>query len=362
MTADAPRTVGSDRVSVPLALVRRTIVDVLLASGAVEETAGPQAEQLVEGDLRGHPSHGLQRLPMLVRRIRNGVIDPAALGRYEWRSPVLLAVDGERGLGPAVAGRALDVIMGRATEHGVAVATIANANHLGMLAPLVERAARAGFVCIATTTSEPLVHAWGGREAAVGTNPFSMAAPTDEEPVVIDMSTGEISRGKVIDHANRGEPLPVGAVVDADGNPTTDPERALGGSISPFGGAKGYALAVGMQMLVGALTASTLGRSIVGTLDADEPCNKGDVIICLDPRVATGDDRAAALGDFVRELREGTPVDPERPILAPGDRSREARAGRLAAGRVEVSTRVWGEVSAIAGDLGLDVSDVEVDA
>lgn len=341
--------------SVDIELERRLIVGVLTALGATPTTAGAQADVLVEGDLRGHPSHGLQRLPVLVERIRNGVIDPAAQGEHRWRSNSVLAVDGQRGLGPAVAMRALDAVTAAAGTEGIAVATLSNTNHLGMLAPYVERAAHAGVVAVSTTTSEPLVHPWGGRDAAVGTNPLALAVPTGSDPIVLDMATGAISRGKVIDHANRGEPLPPGAAVDDQGVPTTDPGAALQGAISPFGGPKGYALAVGLEFLVGALTTSSLGRDVAGTLDTTAVCNKGDVFLCISPQMVAGTDRTTVLDGFVEELRATRPTDAGQPVTVPGDRSRRLRERHLAEGSVRISGPVWQQVHAIAAELGLDL-------
>lgn len=356
MTSGASVGTARSMRSVPVEVERSLIVDVLLGLGATEETAAGQADQLVEGDLRGHPSHGLQRLPMLVSRIRNGVIDPATTGEHTWRTRTALTVDGGMGLGPPVALRALDAIIERSREEGMALAAISNANHLGMLAPLVQRAADRGAVCLASTTTEPLVHAWGGREAAVGTNPLALGVPAGGTSFVLDMATGEISRGKVVDHANRAAPLPPGSVVDAAGDPTTDPQEALAGAIAPFGGAKGYGLSVGLQLLVGALTVSALGRSVVGTLDATERCNKGDLLMCLAPEVVSGVDRGGALAAFVDELRQSPPRDPSGRVEVPGDRSRRARAERLATGRVSISEAVWVAVSEIATSVGVDIA------
>lgn len=344
--------------SIDIELERRVIIGVLTVLGATPVAAGAQADVLVEGDLRGHPSHGLQRLPMLVGRIRNGVIHPAAQGEHAWRSRSVLAVDGQRGLGPAVAMRALDAVVATAGTEGMALAALSNTNHLGMLAPYVERAAQEGVVAIATTTSEPLVHPWGGRDAGVGTNPLALAVPTGTDPIVLDMATGAISRGKVIDHANRNEPLPPGSVVDEHGRPTTDPNAALDGAISPFGGPKGYALAAGLEFLVGALTTSSLGRDVAGTLDATAVCNKGDVFLCISPQVVAGSDRTTVLDGFVEELRVTRPVDPSRPVSVPGDRSRRTRARHLAEGFVPISGPVWEQVQALAADLGIDTDDV----
>lgn len=353
MSSASPKSAMGDVEEVDVTTLRALVEQVLITLGATAEIARLQADQLIEGDLRGHPSHGVQRLPMLVRRIRNGVADPTTTGQHTWRSRSVLTVDGGRGLGPAVAMVALGPIIARAREEGIAIASISNANHLGMLAPYVERAADAGVIGVAMTTSEPLVHAWGGKESAVGTNPIAFGIPTADHPVVVDLATGQISRGRVIDHANRNVPLPPDSVVDADGNPTTDPHAALAGSISPFGGPKGYALAVAIEMLVGALTRSALGQAVVGTLDADQVCNKGDLLFCLDPGTVLGDDRSGPLSGFVEELRASPPRDATRPVTVPGDRSRKARTERLAHGRITVSGSVWADITRIATELGL---------
>lgn len=353
MSSAIPDVPPGNVLEVDLADLRKIVEQVLVALGATADIARLQADQLIEGDLRGHPSHGVQRLPLLARRIRNGVADPATTGEHTWRSRSVLTVDGRGGLGPPVAMVALEPIIGRAREEGVAIASISNSNHLGMLAPYVERAADSGVIGIAMTTSEPLVHAWGGKESAVGTNPIAFGIPTAHDPVVVDLATGQISRGKVIDHANRNVPLPPDSAVDANGNPTTDPYAALDGSISPFGGPKGYALAVAIEMLVGALTRSALGRAVVGTLDADQVCNKGDLLLCLDPGAVLGDDRLGPLSGFVEELRASPPRDTARPVSVPGDRSRTARADRLERGRVSVSGHVWADITRIATELGL---------
>lgn len=350
-------TPGSTVVHLDPQHERALIAGVLTALGATDRTAGVQADVLVEGDLRGHPSHGLQRLPLLVERIRAGLIDPATEGHHTWQSRSVVSVDGRHGLGPPVAMAALEAILGRVHEQGMALASIDNANHLGMLAPYVERAARRGVVAFATTTSEPLVHAWRGRHAVIGTNPIALGVPTSADPMILDMATAATSRGRVIDHANRGEPLAPGLVVDASGDPTCDPEAALDGAISPFGGAKGYALAAGLEFFVGALTNSALGSAVVGTLDADQGCNKGDVLMCFSPEVISGTDRRDTLSAFAEELRSALPARPDVPVTVPGDRARRVRQRLVDEARVPVSERVWAQVRTIATQLDLAIID-----
>lgn len=345
---------ASGRVEVPIDAFRSTGQSILLALGATDATARAQMDVLLEGDLRGHASHGLQRLPTIVDRIRAGLADPVTTGRHTWVSETALRVDGERGLGPPVGFTAVDAIAARAATHGVALAVVRDANHLGMVAPYVERLAGHGLVGLGLTTSEALVHAWGGRAPIVGTNPIALAVPTSKDPVVVDMATGAISRGKVLDHASRDVPLGAGAAVDVNGEPTTDPHAALDGAISPFGGAKGYALAVGLELLVASLTGTALGTDVRGTLDTTEVSSKGDVFLAASPRMLTGSDHLDAIDDYVDALRESVPRDPSEPVAVPGDRARATRTARLEAGTVEVSTSAWTTVQGLAAAFASD--------
>jgi len=328
-------------------------------AAATERIAVPRylvvtAGILLEGDLRGHPSHGLRRLDVLVQRIRNGLAQPATQPALTWSADGVLNVDGRMGLGPPVAFRALDALAGRVARTGIAVAAIRDANHLGMLAPYVELLAGKRLIGIGLTTSEALVHPWGGARAMVGTNPVAIAVPTAGPPVLLDMATGQISMGKVLDFAARGVPLPGGVAVDENGQPTTDANAAVRGAISPFGGAKGYALSVALEALVALLTRTALGPDVRGTLDATERCTKGDVFIAIDPR-AVGAADTAALDAYLTLLRRSDPAPGHEAVTVPGDRARSAREQSLAGG-VPVLSATWERVLAIAEEVSLDMT------
>ncbi len=132
--------------------------NLLEEKGTPRSYALQQTDVLVEAELRGHPSHGLQRLPRILQRIGNGLIDPSTQGKSHWRTPSFLKIDGLRGLGPVVALQACTMLSERASSTGVAVAGIRNSNHLGMLAYYVEHLAKDGIIGIALSSSEALVH------------------------------------------------------------------------------------------------------------------------------------------------------------------------------------------------------------
>ncbi|MFD2646233.1 Ldh family oxidoreductase [Devosia albogilva] len=307
-------------------------------AGAPVAHATLQADVLLEGELRGHPSHGLQRLPRLLNRIERGLADPAATGAQSWRKAGLLEVDGNAGLGPVVATRAIDALLSRVGQTGVAVAAVRNANHLGMLAGYVERIAAAGSVGIALSTSEALVHPHGGTRAMLGTNPIAVAVPTAGAPFVLDLATSVVSMGKIHDHALRGATIPQGWALDANGDPTTDAIQAKSGAIAPFGGAKGYALGLAFELLVGALAGSPFAPDVRGTLDAEHKANKGDVFIVIEPNGAP--ELAERISAYLDALRSSRPADPSRPVTVPGDGARARREAALQGG-IEIPDQLW---------------------
>ncbi len=308
---------------------REIVASALERVGVAPEAAAIQARWLVEGELRGHPSHGIQRLPVLVERVRKGLLDAGAEPRLEWGGEATLLVDGDGGLGPAVATRALAALEPRARRLGVAVAAVRNSGHLGLLSPYVESVAAGGLVGIALTTSEALVHPFGGARALIGTNPIAVGIPTPGEPFALDMATGEISMGKVLAYAQRGQELEPGWAIDGTGQATRDPAAVA--AIAPFGGVKGYGLGLAFELLVGILSGTAFGTDVLGTLDTEHPVTKGDLFICLAPeRFGVGPETMERLGAYLEELR-GSAVASE-PVAVPGDRARARRRRALAEG------------------------------
>lgn len=320
---------------------RRWIVAALEHVGVERPAADVQAEWLLEGDLRSHPSHGIQRLPVLVERVRRGLVNPAARAKLEWASDAALVVDGDAGLGPWVGSQVVAALAARAQETGVAAAAVRNAHHLGLLSLYVERAAERGLVCIALTTSEALVHPWGGARALIGTNPIAIGVPARPEPFVLDMATSEVSMGKVLAHRNRGEALEPGWAIDADGEPTDDPASVA--ALTPFGGAKGYGLGLGFELVVSILSGTALGTDVRGTLDVEHPPSKGDIFICVSPeRFGVGDEALGRVERYLGELR-GSSGPGAPPVAVPGDGARSRRQKALREG-IELPDELVGQL------------------
>jgi L-2-hydroxycarboxylate dehydrogenase (NAD+) len=339
------QSTSDDRTLVDVDSLRDVIVRALRSAGATSSDARAQAEMLVEAELREQPSHGLLRLPALVTRLRAGLLRSGVTPTLSWKTDAALSVDGARAFGPVVGNLAVDEMIARVGRTGIVVGTVSNAGHLGMLAPYVERLAAAGCVGMAFTVSEALVHPWGSSRALVGTNPLGISVPTAGDPIVLDMSTAASSAGRILDYASRGQSIPSGWAVDAEGNPTTDAAAAADGAISPFGGAKGYALGVTLGAMVGVLSGSSFGSDVHGTLDTTLPVSKGDLFLALSVDLLGGTSHLAPLSRYLDEVR-ASGADGQA-VAIPGDRARSSRR-RLAALGIRIDSRLWARAEQLA--------------
>jgi LDH2 family malate/lactate/ureidoglycolate dehydrogenase len=316
-----PRPVGARRLTAFAAAV-------LAAVGVPDADARLVADSLVTADLWGHQSHGVLRLSWYVDRIRAGVMRAVTTPETVADTGALLVVDGHDGVGQVLAAFAAREAAGRARTHGVGVVAVRNSNHFGTAAYFTRMAARDGCVAILATNASPAMAPWGGRRRAVGTNPWSIAAPAGEHDVmVMDIANTAVARGKVYLARQRGEPIPAGWAIDADGAPTTDPAAAIAGVILPMAGHKGYAIALMMDVLSGVLTGSAFGAAVQGPYQAERPSGCGHLFIALDV-AAFGDPDgfAGRMERLVAEVRS-VPLAPGfDQVLYPGEL--EARAAR----------------------------------
>jgi L-2-hydroxycarboxylate dehydrogenase (NAD+) len=320
---------------------RAVIIRVLSQLGASERECAIQADLLVEADLRGHHSHGVQRLPVLATRIKKGLIRVNASPDFAWTADSVLSVDGKDGLGPFVAESALERAKLEIKKRGVVAVAIRNSSHLGMIGYYCEKRATEGLICLAMTESEALVHPHGGTKALVGTNPLAIGIPSEPAPFVFDMATSTSAIGKIYASRHRGETIPLGWAIDAEGNPTTDPDAALKGSLTPAAGPKGYGLGISIGILSGLLPGSEIGRAVLGTLDTEFRCTKGDFFLLMNPAAfAGGVTLARHVASYLDELRHSPAQKGVESVVVPGDRARQMRQERLRSG-IPLPKEVW---------------------
>jgi len=334
LPSEAPIIVSSENE-------RALIVHVLKGLGANEQERSIQADVLTEADLRGHHSHGLQRLTVLATRIKKQLIRVDVKPDSDWTADSVLSVDGKEGLGPFVAESAHQQAKSALQQRGVVAVAIRNSSHIGMIGYYCEKRASEGIICIAMTESEALVHPHGGTKAFVGTNPIAIGIPSEPAPFVFDMATSTSAIGKIYASKHRGETIPLGWAIDATGNPTTNPEDALKGSLTPAAGPKGYGLGISIGILAGLLPGAEIGRKVFGTLDTEFRCTKGDFFLLMNPGAFAGGPALASLvGAYLDELRHSPPQKGSESVMVPGDRARRLREERLRSG-IPLPKEVW---------------------
>ena len=339
----------------PASPLHRLMEELFMAAGCEKDDAWIAADVLTEADLRGYGAHGLLRLPTMIRRLQSGMINPAARPRVVRQRAGSAQVDADRALGPVGALFGARLALRKAADAGTATVGVVNGDHICMAGYYVEQIARAGCVGLITSVTQPLVHPLGGSDRLLGTNPLAVAIPaTGREPLLLDFATSEIAYGSVLTAKARGERLPDGVAVGPDGLPTTDPERATQGALTPFGGHKGFGLCLVLGLLAGPLLGAKVGKPL-GQAVREGHYDKGELIVAFDP-AAFGDPDTFQQAvrshlDEVKASRKASGIDD---IRIPGERAQAERARRLKEG-VPIEAEVWREVATIAEELRVNL-------
>jgi L-2-hydroxycarboxylate dehydrogenase (NAD+) len=229
--------------------------------GAPPAVAALTADLMVRTDLRGVDSHGIGMLPTYLRWYRCGWIVPTAEPEIVGDEGTTAVIDGQQAFGHYAATRAMELAIAKARAHGVGLVTCRNSNHYGAAANYSMMALAHDMIGLSLTNSGPAVVPTFGRQAMLGTNPISLAAPAAREyPFVLDMATSTVAIGKLSVALRWGKPIPAGWALDPSGRPTTDPRVAYEtrlltplGATHDLGGHKGYGLAVMVDILAGVL-------------------------------------------------------------------------------------------------------------
>jgi LDH2 family malate/lactate/ureidoglycolate dehydrogenase len=285
------------------------------------DAAGEVAGCLTKAELRGVDSHGMVRLPVYARRVRAGAVKARAEVRSIPAGTAAALIDGDNGLGPFVAARAMHLALDLAREHGMGFVGVRNSNHFGPAAYYVEKAIDRRCIGLAISNAPSNMAPFGGRRRFLGTNPVAIGVPSGaEDPLIFDASTSVVARGKIILAAHRGIPIPEGWAIDPDGYPTTDPERALAGAVLPFGGPKGSAISLIIDILCGVMTGAAFALHVNTLEDLSSVQNIGHVF------AAVRTDLFLQAGEFerrmdaiLRMLRAAPPAPGQERVLVPGE-------------------------------------------
>ncbi len=345
--------------------LRRLAATILEAAGSAAAEADAVAGRLVGANLAGHDSHGVIRVPQYVDQVRAGQILPNRTALVVSDSDAVTVLDGRGGYGQIVGAQAVQAAIDKAASHGIALSALRGSAHLGRLGDWAEMAAAAGMASIhfVNATGIPLrVVPHGGRDGRGTTNPIAMGIPVEGgEPVVLDFATSAIAEGKVRVARNKGTPVPPDCLLDAAGQPTTDPNALYAeppGNLVPFGGAvtghKGGALWLMVDLLAGAFTGGGCSR-----LPEGEPRFSSNMLsIVIAPEVYAGAGLAAEVRRYLEFVKSSRPRAANGEVLLPGEPERRARAERLANG-VPIDPITWEHILGAAERQGLGRAEIE---
>ena len=263
----------------------------LKRAGASQAMAQATAQALVAAEAEGLGGHGLSRVALYCQHLREGRAWGKAKPKVIKRKGATALIDGGGGLAFLACAMAVKEAIARAKKSGVSFVGVTNSHHMGALAYHLAPIANAGMVGLAFSISPSAINAWGGKRAFYGTNPVAAIFPRkNAEPVVVDLSLTEVTRGKIMVYAKEGKPIPPGWAVDKDGNPTTDAKAALSGSLNAIGGVKGAALALMVEVLCVGLTGAAFSFENDSYFEPGNKPRIGHAILAIDPGALAGSD------------------------------------------------------------------------
>jgi LDH2 family malate/lactate/ureidoglycolate dehydrogenase len=315
--------------------LERLVAGLFAATGMSAEHAATAARVLVEADLRSVWSHGVARVPMYLERLRRGATKARPDITVERVAQAAVLVDGDNGSGLIVAPLAMTEAIELAKANGIGIAGVRRSNHFATTAFYSQMAANAGCIGLVFTNASPAMPPFGGSKPFFGTSPFGFAAPAPEgQTFTIDMAMSRIARGKLKFAAARGEAIPEGYALDAEGRPTRDGAAAFDGVMLPFGEHKGAALSWMMDVMAGVATGAAWGGTVANPFKGMERhADVGHVMIALRADLFIP---MQAFMERMSELDRRVKAQPRAQgfdeILAPGEPEARKRAQNAHAG------------------------------
>ena len=340
-------------------------LELLQTTGTGAQEARLVAENLVAAEMRGVPTHGINLLPAILERIDAGQMEVPTELKVIADEQAIVHIDGGNGFGQTAAAEGMRRCIDKARQFGVGFSLIRNTNNVGLLALYSLTAARQGLIGICACNGAASMAPWGGADPFFGTNPFSIAAPGGSgDPVVLDMSTTVVARGKIRRAARLKERIPPGWALDAGGVPTDDPEAAIRGTLVPVGEHKGYGMAFFIDLICGLLSGSSYARVVRTFHQPQGPTGVGVMTMAIDINRFMSLDRFSKLIDeHIPTIRDSKKAEGQNRIYLPGEIEAEREHVSRNEG-IEIDPPVVKAIDNLLGKAGLSVrlSDGEMQA
>lgn len=264
--------------------LKQATTAIMTGLGAGDDEAALVADSLVRANMRGFHSHGVKYLAMISKRIKAGMLTVSTPPELMTESKAVSLVDGKNGLGQVAGTMAMSQSISRAKTFGIAATFVRNTNNIGFLSYYTMMAAKAGMVGICGCNAASSISLWGGTEPVLGSNPVSLAFPSDDiAPLVMDLSVSNVARGKIREADRLGQSIPPTWAFGPDGKPTEDPAQALKGTLMPIGGPKGVGLAIAVDILAGMISGAKYSKDVKTFHKLLGETGVGAVFIAVDP-------------------------------------------------------------------------------
>lgn len=345
--------------------LQKLVSDIFVKAGTSRTQGDRIAESLVGANLTGHDSHGVVRVPWYVQKQVSGEFVTDQKLKVITETPVLAVVDAQYGFGQSMAPAAVRMGLDKCKAMGLSAILLRNSGHVGRVGEWAEMAAAEGIVSIhyVNAAQSQLVAPFGGVDRRFSTAPYACGIPRPgTDPLILDFATSIVAEGKVLVASQGGKPVPMGALVSADGHLSNDPHVLYGdlvpgrspdprrgtGAMRTFGEHKGSAMALACDLLAGALGGSGITRRSEGRV------HNGMLSIYLDPKTLdTEGTFAADVRDYIAWIKSAKPIDAAADVIIPGDKERRTAAERTANG-VPLPDDVWNSILYAANLVGID--------
>lgn len=296
-------------------------VDLLVSAGETPENAQLVADNLCKADSRGITTHGTYLLNPILQRVKAGLLTLPTVLSLPVDTAAIAVVDGGNGLGMLAGKVAMDLAIRRAKDFGISMVLIRNTNTVGSLAYYTEIIAKQGMFALMSCNAAPAMAPWGGAEPFVGTNPIAIGIYTGQEMVFCaDMATSIVARGKIRQEARRGNPIPSDWALDSGGNPTTDPNQALLGTLLPMGGPKGSAIALAVDILSGMVAGAEHAPNLLSFHATEGKTGVGASLIVVDiQKFIPLDEFKASMDEYIQAMKSMKKASFASEVFLPGE-------------------------------------------
>ncbi len=321
--------------------------------GATAEEAAIICAGLMTASQWWHPGQGqgLEKLFRYTRRVNNGGILPDAPMTWLVDAPAYALLDAAKGFGYVAAHRAMTRAVEKAKSSGIAMVGVRHSNHFGIAGYHALTAAKQGLIGWSCTNAAAEMAPWGSAKVVLGTNPWGIAIPRSKDhAIVLDMALTMSGKGMMRWYERENRPMPDNWALTPAGQVTTDPAAAMAGPLLPIGEYKGYGLSLFTDVLAGVMTGALFGADV---FQDDQNFDVGHMMIAIDPAaLMPAADFARRLEELVGQVKGAEPIDPDRPVLLPGEVEFRRMDQRAASG-IPVARETVAQLRELAAHIGV---------